>query len=127
MIKKVSKIILGPALLFLVVVYFLREYIILFTFGEEYMEATKPLIYLTINAIIGGVLFWNIPLILSLGMAKFRLIMNLVGLVIGGIVAYLCIPNYGTIGAATGLLIANGIVTITFSLVSYSKLNKTKI
>jgi O-antigen/teichoic acid export membrane protein len=127
MIKKVSKIILGPALLFAVVVYLSREYIILFTFGEEYMEATKPLIYLTINALIGSVLFWNIPLILSLGMVKFRLIINIVGLLIGGVVAYLCVPNYGTVGAAIGLLIANGIVTITFSLVSYSKLNKTKI
>jgi O-antigen/teichoic acid export membrane protein len=127
MIKKVSKIILGPALLFVVVVYFLREYIVLFTFGEQYIEATIPLIYLAINAVIGGVLFWNVPLILSLGMAKFRLIINIIGLIIGGGVAYFSIPIYGTIGAAIGLLIANGIVTITFSIVSYSKLNKTKI
>ncbi|MFT5666939.1 MAG: O-antigen/teichoic acid export membrane protein [Vicingaceae bacterium] len=122
MIQKITKIILVPSLTFVTVIYFLREYIILFTFGEEYADAAKPFVWLTINAVLGAILFWNIPLLLSLGMAKFRLIINLIGLIIGGAVAYLSIPSFGVIGAAIGLLVANGFVTITFSIVSYSKI-----
>ncbi|MGB0390741.1 MAG: oligosaccharide flippase family protein [Salibacteraceae bacterium] len=122
LIRKITGILIGPSLLFVFVIYFLREQAILWTYGAEYLEATKPFMLLTINAVIGAVLFWNIPLILSLGLAKFRFVINLFALIIGAAVAYYYIPIYGVNGAALGLLCANGIVTLIFSFVAYSKL-----
>lgn len=127
MIVRITKILLVPSIVFVIVVYLFREYIILLTYGKEYLEAGKPFLFLTINAVIGAVLFWNLPLLLSLGMAKFRFYINVVSLVLGGVVAYLLIPSYGTSGAAIGLLVANTFVVSVFSYVSISKINNPNI
>jgi O-antigen/teichoic acid export membrane protein len=123
MIFRITKLILLPSIAFVVVVYFLRDFIIELTYGKEYLDAGKPFLFLTINAVVGAVLFWNLPLLLSLGMAKLRFYVNLVSLILGGVVAYLLIPIYNTNGAAIGLLVANSFVIGVFSYVSISKIN----
>ncbi|HAD98370.1 MAG TPA: hypothetical protein DCG19_13250 [Cryomorphaceae bacterium] len=124
MIRKVTGVFFVSSALFFVGVYLLRERIILLTYGAEYLNASKPFIYLVINAIVGAVLFWNLPLILSLGMARFRFIINIASLLVGGLVAYFLIDSMGAEGTAIGLLVANGIVVFTFSGVAYSIIDK---
>ncbi len=126
MVIKITKLLLIPSIAFVAIVYFLRDYIIQLTYGEEYLEAGKPFLFLTINAVVGAILFWNLPLLLSLGMAKFRFFINVGSLVIGGLVAYLLIPTYNTNGAAIGLLVANGFVVGIFSYVSIMKIKNFK-
>lgn len=126
MINRMTKLLILPSIAFLLVTYGLKEELIRFTYGKEYLEASKPFFLLTINAIISSILFWNLPLILSLGLAKFRFVISAISLVIGGFVAYLTIPYLETIGAALGLLIANGLITIVFSLVAYSKIKNVE-
>lgn len=123
MIYRITKLLVIPSIVFVAIVYFLRDYIIILTYGKEYLEAAKPFLFLTINAVVGAILFWNLPLLLSLGMAKFRFYINLVSLVFGGIAAYLLIPQYGTNGAAIGLLISNAFVIGVFCYVSITKIN----
>lgn len=126
MIKKVTRITLIPSLLVVCSLIFFREQIILFTYGQEYIEAAKPFIYLSINAVLGAILFWNLPLILSMGLVKFRLQVNGIVLIIGAIVAYLLTPTLGAVGISIGLLLANGLAILVFSGVTYSKLQKAQ-
>jgi O-antigen/teichoic acid export membrane protein len=123
MIYRITKLLVIPSIVFVAIVYFFRDYIIILTYGKEYLEAAKPFLFLTINAVVGAILFWNLPLLLSLGMAKFRFYVNVVSLVLGGLVAYLLIPTYSTNGAAIGLLVANSFVIGVFCYVSITKIN----
>ena len=123
MIKKVTKLLVIPATLFVSLSILLREKVIIFAYGIEYIEASDPFVVLVINAIVSAVLFWNRPLLESINLVKFRFYLNAISLVIGAVVAYITIPIVGSIGVAFGLLIANGLASIVSSLVAY---NKTK-
>ncbi len=124
MIKRMTSMILLPAVLGVFTLYILRAEIIYYTYGSEYLEAVEPFLYLAINAILGAVLFWHLPLILSLGMVKFRFYINAIALVLGGVFAYFTVETWGASAVAIGLLIGNGTATIIFSLTSFFKIKK---
>jgi O-antigen/teichoic acid export membrane protein len=124
MINKITRLILFPAMLIILLLYLFREQIILFTYGAEYLDASKPFLFLAINAVLSAVLFWHLPLILSLSMVRFRFIVNCAALAIGGGLAYFFIPTLGATGVAAGLLIANGSAIITFSAAAYLRIYK---
>lgn len=124
MIRKITGLIVVPAALFVAGIYVFRHEIILYTYGSEYLQAAEPFLYLGINAVLGAILFWNLPLILSLGMVKFRLVVNSICLCLGGLFAYLMIGELGATAVAIGLLLANGSAIIVFSLATYLKISK---
>ena len=127
MIRKVTRFTLLPCVAVIVGLFVFREDIIVFAYGIEYIDAAKPFIYLAINAILGAVLFWHLPLLLSMGLVKLRLQINAMVLILGATVAYVITPSLGATGTAIGLLLANGSAILIFSAVTYSRLQKGRV
>ena len=126
MIRKITKLLFLPCLLIMGVVYYFRAEVIQLAYGIEFLPATKPFIYLTANAVIGALVFWGLPMILSLGMVNFRFRVEAFLLCIGATVAYFTTPILGASGVAIGLLITNGGAQLFFSSVTYLKIRKVK-
>lgn len=114
MLRKLSLLTLGPAILFMIVTFFFREDIISSLYGKEYAEAGMPFFYLMITGIQASVFFWALPLIQSLGLTRLRFSSYIAGVVIGGIVAWWLSPEMGPTGTAIGVLIANVFINILF-------------
>ncbi len=124
LIQRIVKILILPLLLFVSLIFFMKEEIIQLAYGVEYLGAADAFLFLTINAALAALLFWNLPLILSLEMVKLRFYINAVALTIGAIIAYTLIPNMGATGASIGLLVANGLAVLVFSFSSFNKVKK---
>ena len=114
MLRKLSLMIMGPALLFMIITYFFREEIIVLLYGQAYAAAGMPFFYLMIAAILASVFFWSLPLIQSLGLARLRLTTYLYGVFIGALVAWWLTPSMGPSGTAIGILVANILFTSRF-------------
>jgi len=123
MLQKVTKMLLLPSLIFMAVLYWLREDIIQLAYGSEFVPAAEPFVYLAANAILAAILFWNLPMLLSMGLVNFRFKGQLAALIVGIAITYLTVPSMGASGVALGLLIANGGSQLVFSLATYIKLN----
>lgn len=114
MLRKLSLLIMGPALLFTVITFLFREEIIVMLYGEAYAAAGMPFFYLMIAAIQASVFFWSLPLIQSLGLARLRLTTYLYGILTGAVVAWWLTPTMGPSGTAIGMLVANLLFTSRF-------------
>lgn len=114
MLRKLSLLTLGPAILFMIITFFFREEIISSLYGKEYAAAGMPFFYLMITGIQASVFFWALPLIQSLGLTRLRLSSYISGVIIGGFVAWLLSPELGPTGTAIGVLIANVFINIIF-------------
>jgi O-antigen/teichoic acid export membrane protein len=76
------------------------RWVILIYSGEEYLNAYPALIALTIGLVFNYILFWNRPLLLSLGLPEFPIYVTLiVGLLKLGL-SFLLVARYGIIAAA---------------------------
>ena len=75
------------------------RWIILIYSGEDFLNAYPALVALTIGIIFNYILFWNRPLLLSLGLPEFPIWVTLaVGLVKVSL-AFWLIPKYGIVAA----------------------------
>ena len=124
MIRQITKMALVPASIFLVAVYFVKDWLITVIYGADRIGAAEPFTYHMIGAALGTVFFWNLSLIISIGMVRFRLVVSAIGTIIGAAVACYLIPTWGASGAALGLLVANFLIIISFSLASYFTIGK---
>lgn len=78
---------------------FLGRWIILIYSGEQYLPAYPALIALTIGLVFNYILFWNRPLLLSLGLPEFPIYVTLaVGLLKLGF-SFLLVARFGIIAA----------------------------
>jgi O-antigen/teichoic acid export membrane protein len=82
---------------------FLGRWIILVYSGVEYLDAYPALIALTIGLVFNYVLFWNRPLLLSLGLPGFPVLVTLAVGLFKLAFAFPLVPRFG-IAAAGGLL-----------------------
>lgn len=123
MVKKVTKLLLLPSIIFVIISILIREQVIELAFGEEYIDAASPFVYLVINSILSALLFWNRPLVESINLVSFRFYLNAVCLLVGGVFAFFSIQSLGAVGVAIGLLIANGLTNLVSSIVAYRKTN----
>ena len=151
LVIQITRMAILPSAVFLCVVYFLGEWLISMVFGVEFVEAGEAFFFHVISAISGTIFFWNLSLILSLGLTKIRIIVSAIGALSGALVAYWLIPKFFVLGfaqagaanthwlipqyfasgaahAATGaaiaLLVSNAVMIFTFSIVTYYKINR---
>ena len=76
------------------------RWIILIYSGEQYISAYPALVALLIGLVFNYTLFWNRPLLLSLGLPKIPIKVTLiVGLIKIGL-AFLIVPRYGYVAEA---------------------------
>ena len=79
---------------------FFGRWVILVYSGAEYVKAYPALIALTVGLVFNYILFWNRPLLLSLGLPEFPIYVTLiVGLLKLGL-SFLFVARYGIIAAA---------------------------
>jgi O-antigen/teichoic acid export membrane protein len=124
MIGKVTKLLFLPCLLFMGALYYFRADLIELAYGAEFLPATQPFVYLAANAILAALLFWNLPMLLSMGLVNFRLKVEAVFLIIGASIAYFTIPTMGASGVALGLLVTGGGAKILFAAITFAQARK---
>jgi O-antigen/teichoic acid export membrane protein len=78
---------------------FFGRWIILIYSGEEFLAAYPALIALTIGIVFNYILFWNRPLLLSLGLPDFPVWVTLIVGLVKVALAFLLIPKYGIVAA----------------------------
>lgn len=122
MLKKLTGLLLIPAILCLGFIFSFRTWIITTLFGNEYAPAANSFVVLMVVSLMIAVFFWNLSMIQSLGLINFRFVVYIIALVLGGTASYFLIPVAGATGAAIGLLIAYLIITAAFSGISFKKL-----
>ena len=122
MLYKITRITIIPSIVFLVVSFFLKDWIIIKLYGKEFIYASQPFIYLLMGAIQGSIFFWVLPLIQSLGLTTMRFRVYLIAIILGAISAWLLIPSLQATGVAIGLLISNIYITVRFIYVANKKI-----
>jgi O-antigen/teichoic acid export membrane protein len=75
------------------------RWLILIYSGEQYIPAYPALIALTIGLVFNYTLFWNRPLLLSLGLPEFPIYVTLIVGLLKLALAFLLIPRYGLVAA----------------------------
>lgn len=125
MVVKLTTLAAIPASIFMLVAYFLNEWIITLFFGDQYLGAADTFSILTGASLLYAMFFWIQPLLQALDLVSTRLYVSLMGLVIGLISAYLLIPVYGTDGMAITIIIINIIMPGFFITFAFRKLRKT--
>lgn len=107
MLKKVSKILIIPLILFFLCASLFNKWIMNLIYGGEYIAAGKPFLFLLLTVCIAAFFFWIGPLLLSLGRAFFRLKVDVVVYAVGALLAFFLAPLYGAVGVAIALLTIN--------------------
>ncbi len=95
-------------------------------YGVEYIEAYAPFVVHMDTVLLSGVFFWSLSFVLSIGRVHFRLVMNVVGLIVASVMVYVLVPKVGAVGVALALLVARGIPVVAFAFVArtYFKVRK---
>ena len=124
MLYKITRITLIPSAIFLVLSYFLKDFIIIKIYGHDYIYAAKPFFYLLAGAIQGSIFFWVLPLIQSLGLTTMRFRVYFIAILIGAALSFTLVPYYHATGVAIGLLAANIYITTRFIYVADKKIKE---
>lgn len=78
---------------------FFGRWIILIYSGEKFLNAYPALVALTIGLVFNYILFWNRPLLLSLGLPDFPIWVTLAAGLVKVALAFWLIPKYGIVAA----------------------------
>lgn len=124
MLRKISGLFLIPGTIAITIIFFLRKWIIVTVFGNEYLKAAEPFFFLMLTALLLAIFFWSLSMIQSLGLIKLRFVVYLLAIIFGGGVSWLLIPYWGATGSAIGLLTSHSIITACFVGKSWQKLNQ---
>ncbi len=124
MLFKISKLAAGPSVVFLVICLLMKSWIIKTVFGVEYEPAAFPFFFLVINAVIGSLAFWTLPLVLSLGLVQLRLKTYISMIVVGFLTAWILIPQMQASGMAVAVVFMTIISEIIFISSSFSYMRK---
>lgn len=123
MLVKITSIALIPGLIFIVLTYFLNEWIITTVYGMEYLPATTAFLYFVIGAVLGATTFWTLPLVQSLGIVRIRIKVYIATIVLGTTLAYLLVPTMHNAGMSLALLITNIMNMLIFIYVAEKRVN----
>ncbi len=102
------------------------RWIILFYSGEKFIPAYPALVALTIGLVFNYTLFWNRPLLLSLGLPDFPIWVTLTVGLIKIALAFWLVPKYGIV-AAGALLSFYYIASVGIMVVAWREGNKCSI
>jgi O-antigen/teichoic acid export membrane protein len=121
MVFQLTKILMMPAALFMIVMFFIKEPFITILYGKEFYQSASPFFFLVLNAVLNAVFFWSLYLVVSLGMVAFRLWVYITALVLGAATALLLVRFQAT-GMAIALLAANCFILIMFNAFAFKKM-----
>lgn len=96
-----------PILIILFLGFFIGEEVIMFLYTQEFSESFNSFLILLVSGCLSAMFFWITPLTLSLGMAKERLIANLLVLLFLLPASIYLSITYGSTGIAVAMLSAN--------------------
>lgn len=122
MLYKITRITIIPSVVFLILSFFLKDWILIKLYGKEFIHSSQPFFYLLLGAIQSSIFFWILPLIQSLGLTTMRLRVYLSAIALGAITAYLLVPACQATGVAIGLLVANCYITVRFIYIANKKI-----
>lgn len=90
--------------------------------GDEYLNAYPALVALTVGLVFNYILFWNRPLLLTLGLPQFPIYVTLIVGLIKLALSFLLVARYGVVAAgallsfyyiaSVGIMVWRGIVKI---------------
>ncbi len=90
--------------------------------GDEYLSAYPALVALTVGLVFNYILFWNRPLLLTLGLPQFPIYVTLIVGLIKLALSFLLVARYGVVAAgallsfyyiaSVGIMVWRGIVKI---------------
>lgn len=92
-------------LIFYIITYFLSEYLLVFLFGDKYIESVKIFNILVI-AYIGGIVFTPLESYFYSNYQKKILILKFFQMIIVILFCYLLIPDHGLYGAAWSIVLS---------------------
>ncbi|MFH2108112.1 MAG: oligosaccharide flippase family protein [Chrysiogenia bacterium] len=121
LVFQLTKMLIVPALLFMIVMFFIKEPFITILYGKEFYQSASPFFFLILNAVLNAVFFWSLYLVVSLGMVAFRLWVYVAALVLGAATALLLVRFQAT-GMAVALLTANCFILFMFNFFAFKKL-----
>ena len=113
----------GPVLVTLAGGFLLNTWAIEFVYGAEYLPASMPFFILLVNAIIGTLTFWVLPLVQSLGLVNIRLKVYAAMLVPGILAALVLVPAMQASGMAIALTFMNLSINLLFIYAVFKKMN----
>lgn len=125
LVFQLTKMLMIPAALFMIVMFFIKEPFITILYGKEFYQSASPFFFLILNAVLNAVFFWSLYLVVSLGMVAFRLWVYITALVLGAATALLLVRFQAT-GMAIALLTANCFILFMFNTFAFKKLKELK-
>lgn len=105
MLAKISALLFVPITIFLGFALLLNRPIINFIYGIEYTNAGPPFAIIIVAVCVQAFFFWLTPLLLSTSRVVFKLVIDVISLLIGAALAIILIPLYGAVGSAVALLV----------------------
>lgn len=124
MIWKMAKLSAIPSLVFLVVTFFLKDFIITSLYGKAFAPASLPFFWFVLGAVIGSIFFWTLPLMQSLDLIKYRLGIYIICIIVSGTLGFILIPMWQATGMAIALLATTVIVSFSFAWLSFREIDK---
>ncbi len=122
MLKKITKALIIPIIIFLFLAYIFRNDVTTKIYGSEYIHAGNPFFIHLLGAAQGALFFWSLPLIQSMGLTRIRIYGYIIALISQAIITFLLAPRIGASGAAIGLLVGNLITTLIFLYFSFQRI-----
>jgi O-antigen/teichoic acid export membrane protein len=122
MLKKITKALIIPIIIFLFLAYIFRNDVTTKIYGSEYIHAGNPFFIHLLGAAQGALFFWSLPLIQSMGLTRIRIYGYIIALISQAIITFLLAPKIGASGAAIGLLVGNLITTLIFLYFSFQRI-----
>jgi O-antigen/teichoic acid export membrane protein len=127
MLKRITKTLIIPIILFLILAYIFRSDVTTKIYGSEYRHAGNPFFIHLLGAAQGALFFWTLPLIQSMGLIRIRLYGYIIALITQVVITFLLAPKIGASGAAIGLLAGNLITTLIFLYFSFQRIKNNII
>ncbi|MBK6838083.1 MAG: oligosaccharide flippase family protein [Bacteroidetes bacterium] len=124
MLLKITSLAMIPSLIFLIVTFFLNEWIIVTVYGIEYKPAAQPFYFFLIGSVLGASTFWVLPLVQSLCLVKMRVKVYVFTILLGSVSAWLLVPQMQAAGMSLALLITNVMNLVVFTYQAVKKMKK---
>ena len=124
MLRKITAAALVPAIVFLLLAYFVSEQVVTLVFGKEYAAAGPPFFWHLAGAIFSTLVFWTLPLVQSLGLIGLRLKIYTLAIVLGTTVALVLIPDMQAAGMAIALFTATLTIGTAFAFFSLKEIGR---
>ncbi len=124
MLRRISSLILLPAILFMLLSIFLSHSIIQLVYGAEYVQASGSFRFFIIGATLATITFWMLPLVQSLGLIKERLIIYVLTILAGTGLSLIFVPSLQATGMSLVLLLINVLNLVLFGYLVHKRLGK---